>query len=479
MEKVNTIYAECFDAIWDYYFELENIKLVPKVLIGQEKQKELAQKNGIKFLNRISINNIEVEYKYKLSEAENVFFQELISNDILFKMFYRFSIDKKIKPMLFQKLVRNYAKFWFSLIKEFELKVLVLHEMPHLPYTYIGYLVFQYLNLRTFFTVTFPIQNKTYFVDKIEHYSLFENKNGSWFIEDNAPDEGVNYLLKLNSKFQPNQSNSSMKKPSFIRFFLISLRNVAVPSATTRINFKMILNGEFKFLNDRRYHLLILGRTIAKFFQKMRYRSIIESPKKKDEKIRILFALQFEPELAVFPLAGKYNNQYEAILNLSKKLGTQGVILVKEHPWIFDYSRTQGIIRKKNFYKDLNKLQNVCFIDDRFKVSKMFGELDAICSLTGTIGWEAFIKKIPVIYFGYPWYTGLPGIKHFNDIDDINDFIKQSKQDFEKTDYKKIYEVLNESVSDFSVKLKKVDKNIFIEKAKILKFNLDQCEVSC
>lgn len=472
MEKINTIYAECGGQIWDYYFQLEDLKFSPCIIIGEERQRNEAEKREIRFFYRMDANNLDIDFNYILSNEEKVFLQELISNDILFKMFFRNSIDSEIPKSLFSKLVKNYAEMWFWFIKGDKLKALVLHEMPHLPYTYIGYLIFQHLNLQTYFTVTFPIKNKTYFVDKIEHYSLFENKSLEWLNEKENSNEETNYLLKLQTEYNPNQNNSTGKPISFFHSLLVYVRNFLFPSFTNRLYFNMILNRRFVSLIDRRYHFFILIKTIKKLTRGKYYKQFITNDLK-ESGIKILFALQFEPELAVYPLAGELNNQYEAIFNLSKKLGDKGIIYVKEHPWMFDYSKTQGIIRKKSFYKDLNKLPNVCFINYKLKVKDILNKIDVVCSLTGTIGWEAFLKKIPVIHFGYSWYSGLPGIKHFSDITNFEKFMDQCKNEFKNVDYKRIYELMNIAISNFSVKMKGLNDDVFMQKAKVLKSNLE------
>ena len=39
-----------------------------------------------------------------------------------------------------------------------------------------------------------------------------------------------------------------------------------------------------------------------------------------------------------------------------------------------------------------------------------------IFTLTGTIGLEAAIKGVPVVYFGLPWWEGLPGTRPYEKI---------------------------------------------------------------
>ena len=156
--------------------------------------------------------------------------------------------------------------------------------------------------------------------------------------------------------------------------------------------------------------------------------------------------MHFEPELAVYPLAGENFNQFEIIKELSSKLGDKGIIYIKEHPWVFDYSKPKGIIRQKHFYEGLINLKNVKILDYTADVSKLIDEMDLMVTLTGTIGWEAFLKKIPVLYYGYPWYASLPcTTKYYEDMD-IEDYINQCMNKFPYIDYKKIYENMKSSV---------------------------------
>jgi capsule polysaccharide export protein KpsC/LpsZ len=119
-------------------------------------------------------------------------------------------------------------------------------------------------------------------------------------------------------------------------------------------------------------------------------------------------------------------------------------------------------------------MKNVRILDYKANVSKLLCKLDLMVTLTGTIGWEAALLRIPVLYYGYPWYSGLPGTQKYNDMIDLEEFIETSKDRFKQTDYKKVYEIMKKSILEVTTKLDGLSENEFHQKALILKFAIEE-----
>lgn len=473
MKKYNTVYVECFAHIWDYYFIQDNLLFTPRVLIGEERQAKIMNDISAKFYSRVDVNNLDIKIDYELSSEEIKKINEIASSIILFKMFYRNLLDEELDKQLYKELVTEYCRFWFYLIKKCDLEALILHEMPHIPYSYIGYLIFKSLGLITIFNSTFPIRGKSYFTDSIENYSLFNGNQRSLRISDNNfSQENKHYFQKLVTEFSIPSKLQSKERASFIKAILVTLRNFLFPQKFQRLQFKVIYRNSFVHLNDRKYHLITLSRIIRKHFDKNLYKKL-SSDFISGEKIKIFFALHFEPELAVYPLAGENFNQFEIIKELSNQIGDRGTIYIKEHPWVFDYSKPKGIIRQKQFYKGLIALNNVKILDYTINVSELIDKIDLMVTLTGTIGWEAFLKKIPVLYYGYPWYAGLPCTKKYSININLEELISQSKYEYKHIDFKSIYQRMKSSLSDVTTKMYGLSENDFKEKALLMKSVLE------
>lgn len=470
MKKIRTAYIECFNEIWDYYFKQDDLIYSPVLLIGVERQNKLASDKSIQFYNREDVNNLDVKIDYKLTDEEVKAVEEIAGSIILFKMFHRNLFDETLDKKLYKTLVYSYARFWYSIIKKHDLQALVLHEMPHIPYSYIGYLIFKKLGLQTIFSTTFPIRGKCFLTDSIENYGLFQKYNGALTISEKVDlVENDKYHKRLAEDFSIPKYNNSKGSPSLIKVLLIILRNVFFPKLSKRLHFKVIYKNKFTDVSDREFHKYTLSRIINKYRDRKLYMKLASEFREDENKLKLFFALHYEPELAVYPLAGINFNQFEIIKDLSNKLGDKGIIYIKEHPWVFNFSKPTGIIRGKQFYNDLVNLKNVKILDYKLDLSKLIYKLDLMVTLTGTIGWEAALLKIPVLYYGYPWYSGLPGTRRCDEKNDIDVFMKESKNEFKITDYKRVYEIMNSSILDVTTKLDGLSKHEFQEKVLILK----------
>lgn len=453
----NTIYVECFDEIWDYYFKIEDLIYQPKILIGVERQRKIALQNQIIFYNRTEINNQEIKFEYDLSYAENNILEILLNDEILSKMYIRNSFDSTIPNKLLYELTRNYAIMWFYFIHKFKLDVLILHEMPHLPYTYIGYLIFQKLKLRIIFSATLQFKNRAYFTDSLENYNLFKEDIQYYLTPKSNQSEDLLYYDKLKEHYSiKKEDNSVVKKNSFLKIFLIYLYKFLFPYKSERLKFHSIWGGKFFDQPDRIYYLLILKNLIKKLNRKIYYKKIADKTISSNL-LNLFYAMHFEPELAVYPLAGNNFCQLSNLLALSERIGDKGVIYVKEHPWVFNFSKVKGIIRDKEFYDKLSNQKNIRFIDYCTDIDEIITKIDAVVTLTGTIGWEVFFKQIPVLYFGYPWYAGLPGMKKFKENIDINKFLLECKDEYNRISYKNIYNKLKNDLWEVSSKMNASD----------------------
>jgi capsule polysaccharide export protein KpsC/LpsZ len=97
-----------------------------------------------------------------------------------------------------------------------------------------------------------------------------------------------------------------------------------------------------------------------------------------------------------------------------------------------------------------------------------------LATLTGTIGWEAFLEKIPVISFGFPWYGGIPCVQKYTKQLNIMEFQEETRFKFEKIDYEAIYNRLVNTLSDVSVKSECESYEKYIEFARRLQTMIER-----
>lgn len=146
----------------------------------------------------------------------------------------------------------------------------------------------------------------------------------------------------------------------------------------------------------------------------------------------IVFFLHYQPEETTSPNGGVFANQYLCIETLLKNTPEDVFIYVKEHPNQF-MSHMQGHTKRiKEFYDDLIKNPRVRLVPfEKDSFSLMTNAL-AVSTVTGTVGWEAAVRKKPVVIFGLIWYERMKGVLRVTDdttASQIYDFIKNYKYD--------------------------------------------------
>ena len=136
------------------------------------------------------------------------------------------------------------------------------------------------------------------------------------------------------------------------------------------------------------------------------YKKISTQPKE-GEKF-IFYAIQFEPEgntSVCVPL----QNQLSVIQMLSRALPEGYKLYVKEHPMQFSLNKPRmyyylynfGYFKNRSFYKELEKLPNVRFIDLDTSSKELNQKALAVATINGTVHLEAtFFSGKPCIVFG-------------------------------------------------------------------------------
>lgn len=125
----------------------------------------------------------------------------------------------------------------------------------------------------------------------------------------------------------------------------------------------------------------------------------------------IVIAAQYQPEATSFPDGYPYHNHLKIISKL-RSSGFKGNIYYKEHPDAKKYYDNFIGMTKIGFYRDLSyfeylKDNNVKVLSYDFDLNKANLPNVWVLTMTGSIGMERSLKKLPTIIAGRPWY-GMP-----------------------------------------------------------------------
>lgn len=163
------------------------------------------------------------------------------------------------------------------------------------------------------------------------------------------------------------------------------------------------------------------------------------------KKLSVLVFAHFQPEASTFPLGGPYYNHINMINHL-KIIGFDN-IYYKEHPETFYYLekgiglRQVGLFRNKDYINYL--ISNNIKIYDSSEHMANNSTLDkknfVVATIVGTVAIERSLSGYKTIIFGKPWFFGLPGTIHIDDVKSIEELKYFNKFDFKILKESKIF----------------------------------------
>lgn len=126
----------------------------------------------------------------------------------------------------------------------------------------------------------------------------------------------------------------------------------------------------------------------------------------------VYFALHYEPEANADVYGADYAFQPDALRALSRALPADWVLVVKENP-------VQGFARRgEAFARTLDGLPGLVWVDPATPGAALLERAALVATLCGSVGYEALLRGKACLYFGDPWYAGLPGAhRHSADLD--------------------------------------------------------------
>jgi len=114
------------------------------------------------------------------------------------------------------------------------------------------------------------------------------------------------------------------------------------------------------------------------------------------------YPLHVEPEIALSLFGREYLNQIELVRNIAKSLPVTWKLAVKDHP--------AGVGRRNiGYYRKLLEIPNVVLVDHYVDSEPIIENAKVVFTVSGFSGFEAILKKKPVITFGTTFYDVLPG----------------------------------------------------------------------
>jgi len=139
----------------------------------------------------------------------------------------------------------------------------------------------------------------------------------------------------------------------------------------------------------------------------------------------VFFPLHTEPEVTLLVYSKPYLNQIEVIRNVSHSLPVGMKLVVKEHP------ASVGK-RPLSYYRKILEIPNVRLAAPRLSSRALVSNARLVATIAGSIGWEAILRRRPVVLFGHAPYEFLPPsmLRRVGHLEHLGDEIKDLLQSY-------------------------------------------------
>ena len=320
-----------------------------------------------------------------------------------------------------QKILFEYLVFWLTLIHHKSINKCFIDEDPHRAFDYIGYLILKFKKIPCYILANMNYGGYRTFIKETIESNLISSLKISEIskklicdIENSQVD-----LNHIPGKKIINKKNKNLKLIFFkeIRKFLKKIN--ALFELNTFIRPKPFFSINYPITKIIFNYTSIINKLFYRIFYKL-----FSVPFFKVNSGDIVFYSHYFPERTSIPLADPFGyNILDCILFLNES-GKR--VLYKEHPVSLNLmnSHRNSCHHDFSFMKNLLKMKTIL-------VKNISNNEHVVATLNGTAGLEFAIKGYKVICFGNPWYSFLPNVYIYKNINSMKEFINR-KNNFNK-----------------------------------------------
>ncbi|KJJ84924.1 capsule polysaccharide biosynthesis family protein [Candidatus Omnitrophus magneticus] len=318
--------------------------------------------------------------------------------------------EKKLKEDTQRENIVSHFAFWEDFIKTNKIDILV-SEFPSILATCVAWVVCQKYGVQFLSFGDMPIQgDRVGIITSWEgHYEglLDAVKN------DYMPIAGDTELDRLTKIYLEDIKCNGVRKT---KKAIVDMEEAKSRGVFKGIFFKDILNRLEKIKRDKEYYvydksfiLRLINRVKAPLYRKMLLLGDTFNRDYFPDKERyFFFPLHMPGEWSNYSFLGLRNaDQVAVVREASYCLPLGAYLYVKEHTTGFGN-------RNMSFYKEIKKIPNVRLINPYANTMELIKKSQAVVTLGSTVGFETFLLRRPVIYWGEPWYRGFFGMYKAN-----------------------------------------------------------------
>ena len=409
------------------------------------------------------LHELNKDFSLSIAELEtnNKYLQCMQTFLICFDRTDPLGMSTKEKMHYFWNLLAFYDDFFK---KRSDISSIVFCNVPHMPWDILLFYYAKYNNLKTIFLRKTGIGGYLYIDEdfrphktKMKYYysdvlTLNDHKN--------IKDISINHLQEMNfTKGQIggswNLGESKYKKivKNIAQFlglsnFLTTLRIIRDGRPVTPNRASEKTKQVSVFAAYRNFSWSDYLSTHFRYISKVKkIESYYNSIAKKDipNKKFIYVSLHLQPERSTNPEGGHFDDQALMIKIISQSVPAGWCILVKEHPKQFKYDLRTLHARSISFYRSIERLDNVIFIESNFEQDVLIKKSEITATVSGSVGWESLLQKKPSLIFSENWHSFCDASKYVYDLkttkEAINKYINMSSDEVEDSLLNFIYQM--------------------------------------
>lgn len=326
-----------------------------------------------------------------------------------------------------QRHFRNMIKSWEAVIGLIKPDIVVSQDIPHRLYDYVLNMICKKYDIPFVMFHHTQFSNR-YFITVNSFYTIGDLFAKKW-VEYNER-ENINIPTDMLTTYENVKKTYDEAAPSYMQKESVLQQKSDKLFYMTRLTIKKLLTKYRPYLTgcpagptiishcayDKRkskkyeesegniyiheYNIRKANRLKKKL--KDKYFSYISKPNYNEN--YVVHFLHYQPEGTTCPGGDIFVDQSLCVEVLLKNLPKDYKVYVKEHPHQFLRYRIGHSGRMCDLYDDLVKNERVKLISTEEDTFSLIQHAKAVSTITGTVGWEAIVRKKPVIVFGICWY---------------------------------------------------------------------------
>lgn len=358
-------------------------------------------------------------------------------------LFDRYDVNQNITTNQRLDIIYKSVVFWINKIQDNSIELIVSREIPHFAHEYCIYIAAKITNTKILMFDYAEHFKRTLCISSIEN-RLVPNINSSRenIIKSNK------LLINLRKSHTEVSQNSEAPKMScffskwqpfkwlhYIAYDILSLLKHG-PLSYSVISILLTKNNNITkkapiHISVRFYFFILRFKVIYLDFLYSKYSNDFNLSSIPEKKSIIYFA-NYQPERTTNPDGGSFSDMYNAVMLIKNGLPDDWKLIYKEHPHTFSppfKNLFRGVLyRKASFYKQLKK-EGVILAPTQEDSFELMKHSSAVCSINGTILFEAVANGKNAIILGNFFTESLEGVHKITSSKELYEFINSGNID--------------------------------------------------